>query len=625
MMTLQLFAGRLMSPLSKCNVFNKFDHDEDAFEARFNEVTETLDFASFGETQDQRSDWKEFVDRMDGEIYFLGSTREQLAALYQQIQALLQQYEAVVQSLEQEQKQRLASKRLEEETAQQLTELEKRVKEEVREGGRRLCAMVAVIEQRHGREVAELQAALERLRQHQEDSCCFNSREDVYHLKSRVQEMTLESDELRRSLLRAQGNICVLQTEVEKLSGECTNEHSESDAGPESDGGKRQLQCVAKECQSYSSRIQALQELNKKLHDRNDGLHSALNQSGVSENWRAIPNNERHLWKLKPLRQSTLNYSSFVNEDKSLAAESGNLGCSRAANCGESYLDNSLSLTTDAGMVDSSSSEYDSDDSHDCVEMAPRSCISDIEALDRRSEGAVSMASSMCSSISSNRRRLSAFCQEPDADGSEIERVGGPVPVYRLVLAGDAGSGKSSFLLRLSLNDFRTNIQTTLGVDFQIKTMLVDGERTDLQIWDTAGQERFRSISRSYFRKAQGVLLLYDVTSVRSFFNVRDWMSQIQECTEEGIPMCVIGNKADLRAGLPEGSCVSTYHGERLAMMYNALFCETSAKDGSNIVEAVLHLAREVKRNVGLRRRPEQQTSVSLVEERKAASSCCRV
>uniref|UniRef100_A0A3B3QBG3 Uncharacterized protein n=1 Tax=Paramormyrops kingsleyae TaxID=1676925 RepID=A0A3B3QBG3_9TELE len=101
----------------------------------------------------------------------------------------------------------------------------------------------------------------------------------------------------------------------------------------------------------------------------------------------------------------------------------------------------------------------------------------------------------------------------------------------RLVLAGDAGTGKSSFLLRLSTNEFRGDIRTTLGVDMHIKKMLVDGEETTLQIWDTAGQERFRSITRSYFRKAHGVFLLYDVTSESSFLSIREWMDQIQVLT----------------------------------------------------------------------------------------------
>ncbi|OXB77579.1 UNVERIFIED_CONTAM: hypothetical protein H355_002888, partial [Colinus virginianus] len=175
------------------------------------------------------------------------------------------------------------------------------------------------------------------------------------------------------------------------------------------------------------------------------------------------------------------------------------------------------------------------------------------------------------------------------------EQPAAPSPVYRLVLAGDSGAGKSSFLLRLCRNEFRDDISSTLGVDFQVKQLLVDGEQTTLQIWDTAGQERYRSIARSYFRKAHGVLLLYDISSQSSFLSVRQWIEDI-EGAGTALPLMLVGNKSDLRAGLPETAGVCTAQGQRLAMplrpqAHNCLFCETSAKDGTNVVEAVLHLA----------------------------------
>ncbi|XP_064421822.1 ras and EF-hand domain-containing protein [Latimeria chalumnae] len=199
-----------------------------------------------------------------------------------------------------------------------------------------------------------------------------------------------------------------------------------------------------------------------------------------------------------------------------------------------------------------------------------------------------------------------------------------PTPLYRLVLAGDAGAGKSSFLLRLCMNEFRGDIPTTLGVDFQIKKLLVDGERTTLQIWDTAGQERFRSIAKSYFRKAHGVLLMYDVTSETSFLNVREWIDEIMNSTDKPVPVILIGNKIDLRDELPESSMVNTLHGEKLAMTYNSLFCETSAKDGTNVVEAVLHLAREVKKNADVDASVESVTKLSITDRTKAIASCCK-
>ncbi|XP_041917295.1 ras and EF-hand domain-containing protein-like [Alosa sapidissima] len=195
-------------------------------------------------------------------------------------------------------------------------------------------------------------------------------------------------------------------------------------------------------------------------------------------------------------------------------------------------------------------------------------------------------------------------------------------PTYRLVLAGDLGSGKSSFLLRLSQHQFKENMRSTVGVDCQIKRMLVDGKRTALQIWDTAGQERFQSISRSYFRKADGILLLYDITSEKSFLNITQWLEQIEACTTSPVPMCLVGNKADLRGKVTSNLCVSSACGVRLATTCGALFFETSAKDGTNVVEAVLHLAREVRKTGCVLTESTVQLS-SLGGRGPTAGNCC--
>ena len=122
--------------------------------------------------------------------------------------------------------------------------------------------------------------------------------------------------------------------------------------------------------------------------------------------------------------------------------------------------------------------------------------------------------------------------------------------MFKVVLCGDAAVGKSSLILRLCKSTFIRNLHSTLGVDFQTKTLEVDGSSVALQLWDTAGQERwvmvpsssvvsskvklllfcfsFRSVAKSYFRRADGVLLVYDCSYERSFTNVREWISTIE-------------------------------------------------------------------------------------------------
>ena len=139
-----------------------------------------------------------------------------------------------------------------------------------------------------------------------------------------------------------------------------------------------------------------------------------------------------------------------------------------------------------------------------------------------------------------------------------------------------------------------TVICCVTGVDFQLKNMVVDNLPIALQLWDTAGQERFRSIAKSYFRRVDGVVLLYDVTCENSFIDVRDWLESIQSSASRDIPVIICGNKVDLRPyaearGMPY---VTRRQGEKLAKEVGALFIETSAKDGINVNKACHQLAK---------------------------------
>ncbi|KAM3609540.1 uncharacterized protein V6R79_016602 [Siganus canaliculatus] len=571
-------------------LFDKFDTDHrgyidyNKFSSRFQEVSETLDLAAFGagSSQNQDGPWEELIGEIDATSLFSDRAED---VIHSQLTEL------------------------EDDIQQQLAQTEERVRDEER---KKMEEVLQNTQRRHENKVSDLHATVDRLLKSQEDSDLDQSKEEVTRLTRQITDLSQENEQLRTSLLDAQTNTAILHTELDKLKNMYADQKAQHQRETE------ELKRMVVEYQSYSNQIQILQETNKKLYDSNDGLRSALASEAVAAKRRLSPQNEIPARRMKPLRQSTLNHGS-VELDSSKGSYS------HVASWADRYLDSGVSLPMDT--AESAGSDYDSDDSRSSTETVHHSYSyvpSDIEISEVKSEATVSVAPSRASSIASSlRRRLSAFSTKPlEADMEGAEET---VPMYRLVLAGDAGAGKSSFLLRLTLNEFRGDIQTTLGVDFQMKRMLVDGEKTSLQIWDTAGQERFRSIARSYFRKAHGVLLLYDVTSESSFLNVRAWVDQIQESAVEKIPMCVIGNKVDLREHLPAGSCVSTLHGEKLAKAYGALFCETSAKEGTNVVEAVLHLAREVKKNVKLRRQSDSQVRLSPSSPKTTFSSCCRL
>jgi Ras and EF-hand domain-containing protein len=119
--------------------------------------------------------------------------------------------------------------------------------------------------------------------------------------------------------------------------------------------------------------------------------------------------------------------------------------------------------------------------------------------------------------------------------------------MFKVVFCGDAAVGKSSLIMRLYKDQFHPNITTTLGVDFQNKQIEVDSKRIALQLWDTAGQERFRSVAKSYFRRCDGVILVYDATYERSFLNVREWINTITDSTPKKVSVMIVANKIDLR------------------------------------------------------------------------------
>merc|ERR1712159_618879 len=163
--------------------------------------------------------------------------------------------------------------------------------------------------------------------------------------------------------------------------------------------------------------------------------------------------------------------------------------------------------------------------------------------------------------------------------------------LIKLLLIGDSGVGKSCLLCRYSDDVFNSNFITTIGIDFKIRTIELDGAKIKLQIWDTAGQERFRTITQAYYRGAMGILLVYDVTDDKSFNNVRTWMRNIEQHSNDNVVKILVGNKCDA-----EGKRMVTWQqGHDLAKEYGLEYFETSAKANINVEDAFTSVARAVK------------------------------
>jgi small GTP-binding protein len=163
--------------------------------------------------------------------------------------------------------------------------------------------------------------------------------------------------------------------------------------------------------------------------------------------------------------------------------------------------------------------------------------------------------------------------------------------LFKLLLIGDSGVGKTCVLFRFAEDAFNSTFISTIGIDFKIRTIEMDGKKIKLQIWDTAGQERFRTITTAYYRGAMGIMLVYDITNEKSFDNIKNWIRNIEEHATSDVEKMVLGNKCDMN----DRRQVSKERGEQLAIEYGIKFMETSAKASINVEEAFLTLARDIK------------------------------
>lgn len=192
--------------------------------------------------------------------------------------------------------------------------------------------------------------------------------------------------------------------------------------------------------------------------------------------------------------------------------------------------------------------------------------------------------------------------------------------LIKLLLIGDSGVGKSCLLLRYSDDSFTSSFITTIGIDFKIKSILIQDSKVKLQIWDTAGQERFRTITTAYYRGAMGILLVYDVSDESSFNNIRNWMRQIDQNATESVCRILIGNKCDIDVSERK---VSFAAGKALADEFGIKFFETSAKSNINIDTCFMTIASDIVER--LKDDPNHygvDGGVTLQREKSKTSSC---
>lgn len=190
----------------------------------------------------------------------------------------------------------------------------------------------------------------------------------------------------------------------------------------------------------------------------------------------------------------------------------------------------------------------------------------------------------------------------------------------KILIIGESGVGKSSLLLRFTDDTFDPEQAATIGVDFKVKTLTVDGNKAKLAIWDTAGQERFRTLTPSYYRGAQGCILVYDVSSKSSFQKLDAWLNELDTfATKQDIIKMLVGNKID-----KEGREVSREEGLKFARKHHMLFIEASAKTREGVQCAFEELVEKIIQTPGLWETDQRQgLSLSTQVAGQNYSSAC--
>jgi len=192
--------------------------------------------------------------------------------------------------------------------------------------------------------------------------------------------------------------------------------------------------------------------------------------------------------------------------------------------------------------------------------------------------------------------------------------------LFKIVLVGDSGVGKSCLLLRFADDNFTSSHICTIGVDFRFRRLTVGNKTVKMQIWDTAGQERFRTMSSAYYRGAHGIVIVYDVTNQKSFDNIEDWITEVNHHASKNSIKVLVGNKADL----DWKRLVNKQQAKAMAESIGISFLETSAKDSTNVEEAFVTMAEQLVRAKDSSAKEMIVEDIDLeVEQLAKESSCC--
>ena len=196
--------------------------------------------------------------------------------------------------------------------------------------------------------------------------------------------------------------------------------------------------------------------------------------------------------------------------------------------------------------------------------------------------------------------------------------------LFKYLIIGNSGVGKSCLLIRFTDDKFEEGYVTTIGVDFKIKTLEIEGKSVKLQIWDTAGQERFRNIVSTYYKGGHGIMMVYDITDLESFRYLDSWLKEIEKNASKNVYKILVGNKNDME----KERKVSFEKGMEFADLHGMKFFETSAKENKNVEEAFKEMTKDIINSLKKVNEKTNSNSNFVIEKKKGKDlnkkrGCC--
>jgi len=232
-----------------------------------------------------------------------------------------------------------------------------------------------------------------------------------------------------------------------------------------------------------------------------------------------------------------------------------------------------------------------------------------------------------------DKKRRASKQEEKNLVTMQTEETNGPRSMakeieFKIILIGDAGVGKTNFVSRYMSDSFEMQSKSTIGIEFVIKHVwMSDGQKVKLNMWDTAGQERFRSITRNYYRGADGVFLMYDNSHPPSLQSITDWFEDVKSHNESPPRYFMIGNKIDLAVEC--STFVTEAEASQVANAYDLQVINTSAKTGHNVALAFQSLVEGIyakwlkEKNAYLPVMPKQQLAPLVPLQPQPSKGCC--